>query len=31
VGLANYQSAGAGFTVWFDELAYDASRIGCDG
>lgn len=30
VGLANYQSAGAGFTVWFDELAYDAGRIGCD-
>lgn len=30
VGLANYQSAGAGFTVWFDELAYDAERIGCE-
>lgn len=30
VGLANYQSAGAGFTVWFDELAYDPERIGCD-
>lgn len=30
VGLANYQSAGTGFTVWFDELAYDAERIGCE-
>ena len=30
VGLANYQAAGAGFTVWFDELAYDPERIGCD-
>ena len=30
VGLANYQSAGDGFTVWFDELAYDPERIGCD-
>lgn len=30
VGLANYQDAGAGFTVWLDELAYDANRIGCD-
>jgi hypothetical protein len=30
VGLANYQAAGAGFTVWFDELAYDAERIGCE-
>ena len=30
VGLANYQPAGAGFTVWFDELAYDAERIGCE-
>lgn len=30
VGLANYQDAGEGFTVWFDELAYDAERIGCD-
>lgn len=30
VGMANYQSAGAGFTVWFDELAYDAERIGCE-
>lgn len=30
VGLANYQAAGPGFTVWFDELAYDGERIGCD-
>lgn len=30
VGMANYQSAGAGFTVWFDELAYDGERIGCE-
>lgn len=30
VGLANYQPAGAGYTVWFDELAYDDERIGCD-
>ena len=30
VGFANYQDAGAGFTVRFDELAYDANRIGCD-
>lgn len=30
VGLANYQPAGDGFTVWFDELAYDAERIGCE-
>lgn len=30
VGLANYQDAGEGFTVWFDELAYDPARIGCD-
>lgn len=30
VGLANYQAAGAGFTVWFDELAYDGERIGCE-
>ncbi len=30
VGLANYQDAGEGFTVWFDELAYDAERIGCE-
>ncbi|MEJ7728138.1 MAG: hypothetical protein WKG00_02890 [Polyangiaceae bacterium] len=30
VGLANYQDAGEGFTVWFDELAYDDARIGCD-
>ncbi len=30
VGLANYQSAGPGFTVWFDELAYDGERIGCE-
>ena len=30
VGLANYQDAGQGFTVWFDELAYDAERIGCE-
>jgi hypothetical protein len=30
VGLANYQDAGGGFDVWFDELAYDPSRIGCD-
>lgn len=30
VGLANYQPAGAGFTVWFDELAYDPERIGCE-
>jgi hypothetical protein len=29
VGLANYQDAGDGFTVWFDELAYDDERIGC--
>ncbi|MEZ4445237.1 MAG: hypothetical protein R3B72_39560 [Polyangiaceae bacterium] len=29
VGLANYQDAGAGFTVWFDDLAYDDERIGC--
>lgn len=29
VGLANYQDAGEGFTVWFDELAYDDARIGC--
>jgi hypothetical protein len=30
VGLANYQPAGEGFTVWFDELAYDDdTRIGC--
>ncbi len=30
VGLANYQPAGDGFTVWFDDLAYDPERIGCD-
>lgn len=30
VGLANYQDAGSGFTVWFDELAYDPSPIGCN-
>jgi hypothetical protein len=30
VGLANYQDAGQGYTVWFDELAYDDERIGCD-
>ena len=30
VGFANYQDAGSGFTVRFDELAYDAERIGCD-
>jgi hypothetical protein len=30
VGLANYQEAGEGFTVWFDELAYDDERIGCE-
>lgn len=30
IGLANYQPAGAGYTVWFDELAYDPERIGCD-
>ena len=31
VGLANYQGAGDGFTVWLDELAYDDdTRIGCD-
>jgi hypothetical protein len=30
VGLANYQDAGEGFTVWFDELAYDDERIGCE-
>jgi hypothetical protein len=30
VGLANYQPAGSGFTVWFDDLAYDESRIGCE-
>lgn len=30
VGLANYQDAGEGFTVWFDELAYDPDRIGCE-
>lgn len=29
VGLANYQDANDGFTVWFDELAYDPERIGC--
>jgi hypothetical protein len=30
VGLANYQDAGEGFTVWFDDLAYDDdTRIGC--
>lgn len=30
VGMANYQDAGEGFTVWFDELAYDDdTRIGC--
>ena len=31
VGLGSYQPAGEGFTVWFDELAYDPERIGCDG
>lgn len=30
VGLANYQDANEGFTVYFDELAYDDERIGCD-
>ncbi|HEY0138638.1 MAG TPA: hypothetical protein VGB85_31355 [Nannocystis sp.] len=30
VGLANYQNAGEGFTVWFDDLAYDPERIGCE-
>jgi hypothetical protein len=30
VGMANYQDAGDGFTVWFDELAYDDERIGCE-
>ena len=30
VGFANYQDAGTGFEVWFDELAYDPARIGCD-
>ncbi|MBL8743294.1 MAG: hypothetical protein JNK04_19420 [Myxococcales bacterium] len=29
VGLANYQDAGAGYTVWFDELAYDPNMIPC--
>lgn len=29
VGLANYQDAGSGFTVWFDELAYDPNMIPC--
>jgi len=29
VGLANYQDANEGFTVWYDELAYDDERIGC--
>lgn len=28
VGLADYQPAGSGFTVWCDDLAYDAERIG---
>lgn len=30
VGLADYQTAGAGFTVWFDELVYDPERVGCE-
>lgn len=30
VGLANYQDANDGFTVYFDELAYDDERIGCE-
>jgi hypothetical protein len=30
VGWVNYQSAGAGFTAWVDELAIGSSRIGCD-
>lgn len=29
VGLANYQDAGKGYTVWFDELAYDPNMIPC--
>lgn len=30
VGWSNYQSApGEGFTVWIDEVALDANRIGC--
>jgi hypothetical protein len=30
VGLANYQDAGDGYTVYFDELAYHDQRIGCN-
>jgi hypothetical protein len=30
VGWANYQDAGAGFTVYWDEVAFDTKRIGCD-
>jgi hypothetical protein len=29
VGWANYQPAGAGFTVYIDEVAFHDSRIGC--
>jgi hypothetical protein len=30
VGWVNYQSAGAGFTAWIDEVAIASSRIGCE-
>lgn len=31
VGWYNYQAGDGGFTVWIDELAINATRIGCDG
>jgi hypothetical protein len=30
VGWVNYQSAGAGFTAWIDDVAIASSRVGCD-
>jgi hypothetical protein len=29
VGWNNYQSASPGFVAWIDEIAMDASRVGC--
>lgn len=30
VGWNNYQSAPPGFTAWFDDLAIDDQRVGCE-
>jgi hypothetical protein len=29
-GWNNYQAAGTGYVAWIDEIAMDASRVGCD-